>query len=370
MARSQSSTRNGQAVTQLKQLCCLGLGPGALAPPLTRQLLRLIPGYAASIFFTDESGDLVNMYDENPAFVDVGPIYLNEFHKRREVEIWIGLKERFRLGRAGVMIEEIVKLDPHDWKRSDMYNEVFRPLGCDGGLRLAVRDGGRPLGGVAVSRSEGEREFTREDLDLLVSFEPYFAHAFDPPSGPVAMVESDADEDEGLIVAERDGRIRHISQQARVLLFYSTNEDVAPGRIHAGKQELPPRIAQLVHSFAEVFEGNASVAPPVSSHQNSWGEFVFRAYWLNGQGARTPLVAIRVSRREPLPVRLLRRMQRLPLSERQIEVSLHLASGKTYKEIAERLGVSRPTAIYHAQEAFNKLGVSSRAELQAKLMTL
>jgi DNA-binding CsgD family transcriptional regulator len=63
-------------------------------------------------------------------------------------------------------------------------------------------------------------------------------------------------------------------------------------------------------------------------------------------------------------------MQDLPLSGRQIEVSLHLASGRTYADIAERLGVSRPTAIYHAQEAFNKLGVSGRAELQAKLMAL
>jgi DNA-binding CsgD family transcriptional regulator len=368
VARSQSSTRNGQAVTQLKQLCCLGLGPHALAPQLTRQLLSLIPAHAASVFFTDDTGDLVNMYDENPAFADIGPVYLNEFHKRREVDIWIGLKERFRLDRAGVMIEEIIKVDRHDWKRSAMYNEVFRPLRCDGGLRLAVRDRGRPLGGIAISRSEGEREFTRQDLDLLVSLEPYLAHAFDPPNGPPPLVESDAEQDEGLIVVERDGRIRHVSHQARALSFYATNEDVAPGKIGAGKQELPPRVAQLVQSLVDVFEGESQAVPRVCSHRNSWGEFVFRAYWLNGRDGRTPLVAIRIGRKESLPIRLLRGMQRLPLSERQLEVSLHLASGRTYAEIARRLGISRPTAIYHAQEAFNKLGVSSRAELQAKLM--
>jgi DNA-binding CsgD family transcriptional regulator len=52
-------------------------------------------------------------------------------------------------------------------------------------------------------------------------------------------------------------------------------------------------------------------------------------------------------------------MQHLPLSERQVEVSLHLLSGRTYADIADRLGMGRPTAIYHAQEVFNKLGVSS-----------
>ena len=63
-------------------------------------------------------------------------------------------------------------------------------------------------------------------------------------------------------------------------------------------------------------------------------------------------------------------MEHLPLSERQIAVSLHLASGLTYAAVAERLGISRSTVIFHAQEVFNKLGVASRAELQAKLMAL
>ena len=133
-----------------------------------------------------------------------------------------------------------------------------------------------------------------------------------------------------------------MSQQARVLLFYATNEDVAPGKLRAGKQELPPRIAQLARSLVEVFEGDAPATPPTYCQQNNWGEFVFRAYWLKGQGARSPLIAIRINRREPLPIRLLRRMEHLPLSERQTEVSLHLASGKTYKEIAERLGCEPP----------------------------
>jgi DNA-binding CsgD family transcriptional regulator len=333
----------------------------------------MTPAYSATVFFSDDTGELINIYDENPALINVGPIYLNEFHNRRETEVWTGFQETFRRGLVGAMVEELVKVDQRTWKRSDMYNLVFRPLGCDGGLRLAVRNRGRPLGGIAVSRSEGEQEFTRPELDLLVSLEPYFSHAFAPPHSRMAMIESDDDEDQGLIIAERDGRIRHVSQQARVLLYHATNEDVAPGKIRAGKQELPPRIAQLIRTLVEVFEDeapDAPAAPPVHFHENRWGQFVFRAYWLTGEEARTPLVAIRISRKEPLPVRLLRRMERLPLSQRQTEVSIHLVAGRTYAEIAELLGVSRPTAIYHAQEVFNKLGVESRAELQAKLMTL
>lgn len=370
MARKQNSTRHARVTSQIKQLCCLGLGPHAIAPPLTRLLLHMIPAYSSTVFFCDDSGELINIYDENPALIEVGPVYVNEFHNRRETDVWTGFKETFQRGLVGVMVEELVKVDRRTWKRSGMYNEVFRPLGYDGGLRLAVRDRGRPLCGIAISRGEDEHEFAKQDLDLLISLEPYFSHAFDLPLAPSPLTESDADEDQGLIVADREGRIRYLSRQARVLLFYATNEDVAPGKLQAGKQELPPRIAQLARSLVDVFEGDPPASPPTYCQKNNWGEFVFRAYWLKGQAARSPLIAIRINRREPLPIRLLRRMEQLPLSERQMEVSLHLASGKTYKEIAERLGVSRPTVIYHAQEVFNKLGVATRAELQAKLMTL
>ena len=167
-----------------------------------------------------------------------------------------------------------------------MYNLVFRPLGCDGGLRLALRHGGRPLGGIAVSRSEGEREFAKQDLDLLVSLEPYFSHAFDPPLGPAPLTESDADEDQGLIVADREGRIRYLSQQARLLLFYATNEDLAPGKLRAGKQELPPRIAQLARSLVEVFEGVAPATPPTYCQTKQLGRV--RVSRVLAQGPRRP----------------------------------------------------------------------------------
>jgi DNA-binding CsgD family transcriptional regulator len=322
------------------------------------------------MFFSDESGELINIYDENPALIDVGPIYLNEFHNRREADVWTGFRETFQRGIVGATVDQLIKVDRRSWKRSDMYNLVFRPLGCDGGLRLALRDRGRPLGGIAVSRSEGEHEFTPRELALLTSLESYFSHAFVPATNKHLLVDGDDDEDQGILVTDCDGRIKYLSQQARVLLFYATNQEVAPGKIRSGKQDLSPPIARLARLLTQTFGRQGSSAPPVHYQQNGWGEFTFRAYWLDGRDKEPPLVGIRIKRREPVPIRLLRKIEHLPLSERQTEVSLHLAMGRTYTEIAERLGVSRATVVYHAQEAFNKLGVTSRGELQARLMTL
>lgn len=358
-------------MAEIKQLCCLGLGREAIAPTLTRLLLRLVPGFSASLFFTDENGELVHIYDENPALIEVGPLYLSEFHNARDSDKYVGLTETFRLGLVGVTLHRLLKVDWRTWERSDIYNLIFRSFAYSHGLRVAVRDRGRPLVGVLVSRSPGDPEFTPRDLDLLVALEPYFAHAFERSLGRSPSVESDAEEDHGLVIADRDGRVRYLSPQARILLFYATHDEIGPGKLRlTEKPALPPAVARLARMLAETFEGKAPLAPPAHHHKNSWGEFVFRAYWLNGEGAAPPLVGIRINRLEPLPIKVLRHMERLPLSERQAEVSLHLASGLTYSAIAERLGVSRTTAIFHAQQVFNKLGVASRAELQAKLMAI
>jgi DNA-binding CsgD family transcriptional regulator len=357
-------------MARIRQLCCLDVGAKAAAPELTRLLLRLIPGYSASLFFADDGGGLVGIYDENPAVAEIAPLYVSEFYNSRESEVSITFTEAFRRGLVGMTLEQLIKVDRRTWERSDLYNLIRRPLGYASGIQLAVRDRGRPLGAVVMSRDGNAPEFSARDIDLLVALEPYLAQAFSRSATAMPLVESEAEEDHGLIITDCEGRIRHMSRQARVLLFYATHGQIAPGMPGtAHKLSLPPAIARLARTLAQVFEDKA-VPPPVRHHNNGWGEFAFRASWLDGEDSKPPLIGIRISRREPVAIRLLRRMERLPLSERQIEVALHLASGRTYAEMAERLGVSRPTVIYHAQELFNKLGVANRAELQARLMAL
>jgi DNA-binding CsgD family transcriptional regulator len=368
---SLSSATRARTVEQIRQLCCLGLGREAVAPALSRLLLRLVPGLSVSFFFCDPQGELVGIYDENPALTEIGGLYMSEFHNGRDSEKYVGLAETFKLGLVGMTIRQLLKVDWQTWERTDIYNLIFRSLGYCDGIRLAVRDGARPLVGIIISRGPGEAEFTPKDLVCLTALERYFAHAFDGSSNDAPLVESDAEEDQGLAIADRDGNLLHLSPHARVLLFYATHNEIAPGRLRVTPTpELPSPVLRTIHRLFDIFEGRPVPSPPIHRHKNDWGEFVFRAFWLEGEGANSPLVGIRINRLEPLPLRLLRHLEHLPLSGRQAEVSLHLASGLTYDAIAERIGVSRNTVIFHAQQVFNKVGVSSRSELQAKLMTL
>ena len=58
------------------------------------------------------------------------------------------------------------------------------------------------------------------------------------------------------------------------------------------------------------------------------------------------------------------------LSPRQLEILLQLTSGRTHRNIAERLGISRATVDRHVADIYIKLRVSSRARALARAREL
>jgi DNA-binding CsgD family transcriptional regulator len=87
-----------------------------------------------------------------------------------------------------------------------------------------------------------------------------------------------------------------------------------------------------------------------------------RAYWLDDDPfAADALVGVRLQRQEPMILRFVEAMGRLPLSPQQREIALKIALGKSNQEIAEGLGVSGNTVAYHIKQLFLKLDVHDRA---------
>jgi DNA-binding CsgD family transcriptional regulator len=132
---------------------------------------------------------------------------------------------------------------------------------------------------------------------------------------------------------------------------------------------LPAAVVQHCISFSRIFSDDLSPSAPTCRYSNIWGDFTFRAQWLDQNNPGSDLIGIIVSHEVPLPLRLTRNVQRLPLSRRQAEVCVLMATGASNEEIAVRLGISRHTAKQHGRWIYDKLDVHNRTELVSKILS-
>jgi DNA-binding CsgD family transcriptional regulator len=138
----------------------------------------------------------------------------------------------------------------------------------------------------------------------------------------------------------------------------------------SGTDALPSPLVQLCRDLDRVFLNDLSASAPAYSCRNVWGGFSFRAHWLEGAGSSSGLIGITISHQEPLPVRLAQSIEHFRLSRRQAEVCLLMAMGASIERVAERLGISKHTAVAHGRGVYAELDVHNRAELVTKLLAV
>ena len=334
-------------------------------PALLREMHALIPSYGNQFMWADENQQLSNMYGENPDTAQYAPVFVEKFYNREDRLIGGGFTNALRSERGVVDRDQALTVDKTSYYKSDLYNLLFRPLGYDDLLRMNIREGDRPLGVIGLLRHPGAPPFSAEDKRNLASLEPFIAHALkERPATDATLVDSG---ENGLIVADAAGKPVYMSAEGRRLLFLATNPQVVPGKTEPAA--LPAAVVRICRNLAAVFAGDEAAEAPAHHHRNPWGGFTFRAYRLDAEDASSSLIGVAVSRQEPLPLRLMRGLGRLPLSPRQAEICLMMANGLSYREIAERLGISRHTVIAHSRWIHDNLNVANRAELVNRLLS-
>ena len=363
--RSQASVRRVEA--RVRQLCCLGLGGEIIMPLLLRELHGLIPSYGNCFFWVNDSARLVDMYDEQALCVSLLPEYLDCFYNHRDKEVHRGFTYALRHYRGVIGNEEFFTVDTPALLASDFYNCIMRPQHNRFFLKLYVREAGQALGMLQMHRDLNERPFDSRDRLRLARMEPYIAHAL------TRRQQNDVNEwvesgESGLIIADRLGRPVSYSPTARRLLYLASKHRTQvnnPGIQRAG---LPSALKEICRNLAAVFAGKTTAEPPVLIHRNAWGIFVFRAYWLDAATPREGHIGIAVSRKVPLILDLFKGSRDLPLSDRQSEVAVLLASGLSRQQVADRLDLAPNTVIAHSRWVYDKLGIHDRNTFRARLL--
>lgn len=365
MARSAAS----RAEARFRQLSCLGFRGELSIPAMLHELHAVIPAHANTFFFAGKWGVTARIHFENPDFVKVFPIYQQEFHERRDHEFkglafWEAARTQFGVHEFSTS----VGVDQKTFEAGDLYNLILRPVGNDSNfLRVIFRNAGKVLGGLSIYRSIGAGAWTTEEKRRLAALEPFFVHALTAPmTTATPMVDSGK---AGLIIANADGKPLYFSAEGRRLLFLATSSRDLPEMALSRAPLLPAAVSRLCRNLSRIFSDDITAPAPIHRHTNVWGGFTFQAHWLERGDPTSGRIAITVAHQVPLPVRMIRSIGQLPLSGRQAEVCLLLASGASHEEIAERLGISKHTTIAHGRWIYHKLDVHNRAELVNRILS-
>ena len=350
----QSSVR-----ARIRQLCCLGLPGELLMASLLPALRELVPSDSAAFFWVDTRGEMSNMFAERMLPPELMSLYFERYYDGREASFRRAFLER-AAQPDGVMATSV----EGDLARSAYYNEILRRLDAHHVLYGIVREQGAALGQLSLYRSPDAPPFTPKERADLASVIRYVAHGVasgesQADNGSLAFQDSD---DEAMLVTDREGIVRHGSEKGRRLLLLATTSEINPASLRSIVHERATRALRGLCAKLEAVSHGEDGAPPVMTFDSRWGRYIMRAYWLNDDpGADDALVGVRIQRQEPMILRFVQAMGRLPLSPQQREIALMIAQGKSNQEIAEGLGVSGNTVAYHIKQLFLKLDVHDRA---------
>jgi DNA-binding CsgD family transcriptional regulator len=370
MPQRESTAR---VISRIQRLCCAGLGQ-AVVPELLREVAEHVRTQTPMFFAMNSSFKTTSFYSTHPDATEHILLYLQEFEEEREREVTWSASELFMKRRHSSVeefLEQRVKVSPSDYYKSEMYNRVARPLGWERGLQANIVAGGRQTATLSFPRGANDPLFSKRDMRILETIAPFVAHTLTERSSGGAFVEGD---DRGLIIVDDKCTPQHVSREARRLLLMARFPAWSPmivDRFRMGP--LPEEVVRLCQSVSVWSETRPLLAPPVWRHRNEWGEFVFRIFRTDQSSPDLPasrLIGISIERREPLRLKLLRRLGELPLSNRETDLCLALLEGHSRAEIAERLGIGEATAITHCRNLYGKLDVHNRSELAEKLHAL
>lgn len=342
--RNPGRSRFTRTASSLRHLCSLGLPGETVVPQFLATLEEAIPSDSHHFHWLDDEMRLTRSYSN---LAGVEP-YVAEFARLLESQP-AGSAEWAATKRAALQGEENARkraiLDFFD-------NEIRRPLGGRRDLLAFLSVARQPLGSINLWRGEG-RGYTPHEQAFLHSVSGYLGYALKADAAPGSpLVE---DEDRGVVLLDGEGNILRTDERAEHLLHLAAvPEEDAPepalGSPGGGPQALCRKLVLM--------STGRPASPPQHFRRNAWGLFGLRAHWLRPPaGDGSDMVAVTVSLHVPRKLKLWRSIHALGLPARQQEVCLLFAEGHSLTEIAQRLGISRHTAIDHMRRIYERLEI-------------
>jgi DNA-binding CsgD family transcriptional regulator len=241
-------------------------------------------------------------------------------------------------------------------ERTARYRELLEPSGIPHELRAAFVRRGRVWGAVHVARRESSGAFSDRDAEVLAQLVPTIAEGIRGSLRFDAARRVAGSEAPGLVVLDDRGEVELVTPPALPMLAAIS----APGT-RPDEGELPSAVHALAAFVRD--QGGAAEGANVVTVPGRDGLVTLHASKPDLAGDRIAIVIEAARGPRAATVRL----EAAGATAREREVATLIARGLTNPEIAEALVLSPHTVSDHVKSLFEKLGVSSRQELVARV---
>lgn len=339
---------------------------GPADPNFLRELseqLRLIVPFTASFW---SASDPLTTLATSPARVEM-PILSGQCERFWEREFLVQDINLFRdLARAERPVASLLRATDGCPARSVRYRELHRELGYGDELRGVFRSGSAAWGVVSLWRDEGQQPFSVAEEKLIEDLSSPIAEAFRRAALLQASASGEAPEAPGLLVFDQHGVLESFNDQAEAWLHTlpPTARDDRDGSHVPVPTEILSVVA-LAHAIAAGLERGVARAR-LQSRTGRW--LVVHGFPLRGshdreRESRTAVVIEPAQASEVAPIIV----EAYDLCPREQQITQLIARGLSTAQIAQRLFLSQHTVRDYVKSVFQKVGVSTRGELVARL---
>jgi DNA-binding CsgD family transcriptional regulator len=251
--------------------------------------------------------------------------------------------------------------------RSPRYRELLRPRGVDDELRAVLRADGRPWAALALYRRNGRHAFASSEIELVAGLsqplgQAVRAHAARP--APPGSSPPRLGRGPGVMILAADGELIRATDDAFGWLAELTSRGDGADRPPVG---LPTIVAATLVRARAVAEGRDD-RPALARVRSGGGRWLScRASCLrerDGALGDTAIVVEPATSAEIAPLVL----EALGFSLRERQITDLITAGAGTSAIAAHLHLSSHTVRDYIKAIFEKVGVSSRGELVARLL--
>lgn len=329
----------------------------ALFAETSARLRRIAPFDAAVWVATDPINGLTT-----------APVRVENLHEGGcgtywESELFAEHVNLFRdLARAAVPVAGLRAVTEDRPGLSPLYQSFMCPRGFEDELRAVFRVDGQPWGQLSLFRERGRKSFAARDIELVHALSGPMARRLRSFAQPSAQAPADLADAPGMLLFDRTGALVSINDEARQLI---AQMPPGPSTATGAGIELPLPVWILSTAGRARLTGETSRIR-IRTTTGRW--LVCHASGLRDIEGNLGTTALVIEPAKPSEVASLV-VAAYELTRRELEVTELIARGRSTGEIAAALVLSTHTVRDHVKAIFDKVGVTSRGELVAKLFT-